>query len=541
MRFLRHPWVLFTAFLALGLGAMGWVTFLALQGARAERRAQTQAQVEERVRLSLWRLDSTFALFLTPETARPWDQFETFHVEQGRLAPSPMLVMDDPMVMLRFQIGPEGTFTAPLVPGQGWEPLARKAVEDPRRLDQAQARLAAARARMSLISVRAALKARGSVLITLEEMRELRAQSRRARLGMPSPFAVNLGVWNAFWEGDQLCLGRQVWVGERELLQVTWLDWNSVKEVLESSYRDLLPEGELVPVKDGDVLLTDGRMASLPLRLVPGRVLFPEPPSRVPAWAALALGWVFALAGAVSVGLVLRQAIDLGTRRGIFASAVSHELRTPLTTFRLYTELLAKGMVKDPEETRSLLETLLAEANRLDHLVKNVMAYARLESGRDSAWETLCLGSLLASMHARLEARAQEGRLTLELQVPDALGHRELRTDPLVIEQILLNLADNAAKYAGRTQDPRLHLTASEHRGWVRLHLRDHGPGVEVADRAFLFHPFHKSSQQAARTAPGVGLGLALSRSLARSVGGDLALDDTAMEGAAFVLQLPLL
>jgi signal transduction histidine kinase len=526
--------------MALGLGAMAWVTFLALRGERAELLAQAQTRVEERVRLSLWRMDSTMALFLAPETARPWDQFETFHREQGRLAPSPMLVLDDTMVLLRFQIAADGTFTAPLVPAKPWAELARKAVEDPRRLEQAKARLGTVRAMMSLASVREALKARGAVLITLEEMRELRSRSRRSSLGMSSPFAVHLGVWTAFWVGDQLYLGRQVWVGERELLQVTWLDWSGVKEVLESTYRDLLPQGELVPVKEGEVLAKDRRMGSLPLRLVPGQLPALGPRSRVPAWAALALGWAFALAGAVSVGLVLRRALDLGERRGIFASAVSHELRTPLTTFRLYTELLAKGMVTDPDEARSLLETLLAEANRLDHLVKNVLAYARLESGRDSRWEKVQLASLLEGLRVRLEGRALEAGLDLELRVPDALGTRELLTDPLIIEQILLNLVDNAAKYAVGGQDPRLHLSASEHRGRLRLHLQDHGPGIDPADRAHLFHPFHKSAQKAARTAPGVGLGLALCRNLARSLGGDLVLDATVPGGAAFVLSLPL-
>ncbi len=77
--------------------------------------------------------------------------------------------------------------------------------------------------------------------------------------------------------------------------------------------------------------------------------------------------------------------MDLSERRRIFVSAVTHELRTPLTTFRLYTDMLADGMVSGEEKRRSYLERLRGEAQRLSHLVENVLFYARLESGRAGA------------------------------------------------------------------------------------------------------------------------------------------------------------
>jgi signal transduction histidine kinase len=107
------------------------------------------------------------------------------------------------------------------------------------------------------------------------------------------------------------------------------------------------------------------------------------------------------------------------------------------------------------------------------------------------------------------------------------------------VEQILLNLVDNACKYAQGATDRRIHLAADRTDGRLLLGVRDHGPGIAAAEAKRLFRPFSKSAREAAHTAPGIGLGLALSRRLARGMGGDLRLDD-ADGGARFTLTLPL-
>jgi signal transduction histidine kinase len=113
-----------------------------------------------------------------------------------------------------------------------------------------------------------------------------------------------------------------------------------------------------------------------------------------------------------------------------------------------------------------------------------------------------------------------------------------VRANVSAAEQILFNLVDNACKYARTAADKRIHLAAQWHNGTVRLRLRDHGPGIPPSVRRRLFQPFSKSAQEAACTAPGVGLGLALSRRLARDMGGDLRLDEDVTDGACFVLTL---
>jgi signal transduction histidine kinase len=115
-----------------------------------------------------------------------------------------------------------------------------------------------------------------------------------------------------------------------------------------------------------------------------------------------------------------------------------------------------------------------------------------------------------------------------------------VRADPGAIEQILFNLVDNAAKYATSTHDPCVEVTAGRTGTHAIIRVRDHGPGIALVESRRLFQPFSKSAKDAANSAPGVGLGLALSRRLAREMKGELSLEPVDGPGACFVLTLPL-
>lgn len=114
---------------------------------------------------------------------------------------------------------------------------------------------------------------------------------------------------------------------------------------------------------------------------------------------SLLIAWACVLLGAAAVVLLLRGAVTLSERRGAFVSAVTHELRTPLTTFRLYAEMLAEGMVADENKRAGYFSRLREQADRLSHLVENVLAYARLARGRsDCRPQILTLGELIGRM-----------------------------------------------------------------------------------------------------------------------------------------------
>ncbi|MBB5034857.1 sensor histidine kinase [Prosthecobacter vanneervenii] len=347
------------------------------------------------------------------------------------------------------------------------------------------------------------------------------------------------------WIGDHLMLTREALVDGVRMVQGVWLDWPSVRASLLREITDLFPDARLEPAPnaitgtrpDDDPL----RFAALPVRLVPGTIALPPLPFWTPLRRSLGIALACGLLAAVAVGLVLFGTVALSERRADFVSAVTHELRTPLTTFRLYSEMLADGMVTDEAQRKTYLDTLTAEAGRLSHLVENVLAYARLERGSAKARaESITIGTLLERVLPRLQQRADDCGMTVQVQATEADRKTQLHVDAAAVEQILFNLVDNACKYAApRAAQPVIHLEADTSGKFAMLRVRDHGGGISRSERRRIFHPFHKSASQAAHSAPGVGLGLALCRRLAAALGGTITLDSTHKDGACFLLRLP--
>jgi signal transduction histidine kinase len=206
----------------------------------------------------------------------------------------------------------------------------------------------------------------------------------------------------------------------------------------------------------------------------------------------------------------------------------------------MYSEMLAEGMVADPDQRQVYLETLREESGRLSSLVENVLAYARLEEGRAPARPTpTTLGEMLDQAVGHLRQRSEASGWALAVD-EDAARDTRLETDTEVVAQILGNLVDNACKYAGGTEDRTIHLSSRIEDGTVALRVRDPGPGVGAEHAKAIFRPFDRGRRGRGDATPGVGLGLALARGLARDLGGDLVLESSSSRGACFTLTLPI-
>jgi signal transduction histidine kinase len=306
-----------------------------------------------------------------------------------------------------------------------------------------------------------------------------------------------------------------------------------------------LPDADLAPVRPGEQADPTRLLAGLPVRLIATTTpsnTFGNGAASPLRWA-LAAGWAAIGVALVAVCGLLWGVMALSERRAAFVSSVTHELRTPLTTFRMYAEMLVRDMVPSPERRREYLETLRTEAERLTHLVDNVLAYARLERGRKPRRsERTTPAALVERLEPRLAERAGHSSMTLECHVNPDAARAVLLTDVGVVEQILFNLVDNAAKYAARAEDRRIHLDVTASNGEAAFCVRDHGPGFLSPRDAARSAPFSKSAEEAAETAPGVGLGLALCRRLARELGGrlEIAANGAPHAGATVTLRLPM-
>ncbi len=218
-----------------------------------------------------------------------------------------------------------------------------------------------------------------------------------------------------------------------------------------------------------------------------------------------------------------------------FVANVSHEFKTPLTTIRLYAELLEQGRVRDVAQSESYLRTIARETERLARLVNNVLDFSRLEQGRKKfAREPLDVRSELSELLDTHAPRIAEAGLTLYRDFTDT--PLNITTDRDAVGQILLNLLDNACKYAPGGGEVRVTLTRRSEGAEIRV--ADRGPGVPPEHRERIFEKFHRVDNALTAEKTGAGLGLSIARQLARGLGGDLNYQPREGGGVEFVLTL---
>lgn len=221
-----------------------------------------------------------------------------------------------------------------------------------------------------------------------------------------------------------------------------------------------------------------------------------------------------------------------------FVANVSHELKTPLTTIRLYSELLEQGRVNGESKRAEYLRTIGRESERLSRLVANILDFSRLERGtRQLRLEDL---DPAATLDAFCEQQAERLQAADMKWVRGALpAGLRIRADRDALGQVLLNLLDNAIKYASEGRE--LHLEAVVSGNVFRMRFCDRGPGIPAAERERIFGKFHRLDQRLTAEKGGAGLGLSIARQLARAMGGELGCENpTSGQGACFVLSLPL-
>lgn len=218
--------------------------------------------------------------------------------------------------------------------------------------------------------------------------------------------------------------------------------------------------------------------------------------------------------------------------RSSLLSSISHDLRTPLATITLAaSSLLWRNEEFDPETQRELKESIYEESERLARLVDNLLNMTRLESGIQARKASQPLEDVVGAALARLERRLHGRLLTTSLphDLPLVL------IDDVLIEQVLINLLDNAIKYTG-SESP-LELSAVVSDGMVMVQLADRGPGLDPGAEERVFEKFHRGSSGPTQ---GAGLGLPICRGIIEAHGGRIWAQNRPDGGAVFCFTLPM-
>ena len=294
------------------------------------------------------------------------------------------------------------------------------------------------------------------------------------------------------------------------------------------------PEGEMV------------RVASVPVTGVGGEVAVVQAAqSRWVVWEAVGrlllilipvglVGLLLSGAGGLYMSRRAMQPVkDSFQRQRTFIADASHELKTPLALVKINADVMKRNPA-DPENIM-VIEDQLAEIDRMDALLSDLLVLARLEAERlDVEKKPFDLSVVAAETAGRFLTRAATEGVRLEVEVPDVLS---ARGDPNRTSQILAALLDNAVRYTPRAGT--ITVSGRLHDGLAEASVTDTGPGIPPEHLPLIFDRFYRAEEARTRAGGGTGLGLSIARDLARAQDGELAVESVPARGASFTLRLP--
>ncbi|MBC8441041.1 MAG: HAMP domain-containing histidine kinase [Deltaproteobacteria bacterium] len=245
------------------------------------------------------------------------------------------------------------------------------------------------------------------------------------------------------------------------------------------------------------------------------------------------------IAAIISGGLLLTRLtlknMKDARQKTSFVSSVSHELKTPLTSIRMYAELLLLKRIKDENKTQTYLSVIVNESGRLTRLINNVLDFGKLEQGKKTYQMTgFEMDRFLLQMICAHSIRIENQGLEIITQVEE--GEYHVRTDKDAIEQVVLNLLDNALKYAGQGKFIKFVLKKED--TFILLKICDDGPGIPSAQQKMIFEKFHRVDNSLTSKQPGSGLGLSIARQILRDLKGDLFFEPVPGNGSCFTARI---
>ena len=223
--------------------------------------------------------------------------------------------------------------------------------------------------------------------------------------------------------------------------------------------------------------------------------------------------------------------------KSAFLASMSHELRTPLNSIIGFTGIILQGLAGplNPEQNKQL-EMVRGSARHLLALINDVLDISKVEAGQlEVTCEPFDLRASIEKAAGGVKLLAQKKALDLQVELAPEIG--AWASDQRRVEQILINLLNNAIKF---TEHGQVTLKAEIVRSTLRISVTDTGIGIDPDDFQKLFHPFRQIDTGLARNHEGTGLGLAICRRLAELLGGEIRVESEWGKGSTFTVVLPV-
>jgi len=243
---------------------------------------------------------------------------------------------------------------------------------------------------------------------------------------------------------------------------------------------------------------------------------------------------------AIGAVIVLNDVTDFRRLEHIrrdFVANVSHELKTPITSIKGFVETLLDGASQDPVDAERFLRIIAKQADRLHAIIEDLLSLSKIEQREDSediVLEAAPLGGVLDAAAQTCSAAAADRNVAVVVACDDNL---RAEINPVLLEQAVVNLLDNAIKYSEAGREVR--VTAVDGGDDVVIHVADRGYGIAEEHLSRIFERFYRVDRARSRKLGGTGLGLAIVKHIVQAHHGRVSVDSTLGVGSTFTIHLP--
>lgn len=233
----------------------------------------------------------------------------------------------------------------------------------------------------------------------------------------------------------------------------------------------------------------------------------------------------------------ISRELELAKLKSDFVSNVSHELKTPLTSIRMFAEMLKTGRVRNAEKQQEYYELMTAESERLSRLINNVLDFAKVEEGRKE-YNFVVLDASMIMEEAAQIIQPHVVQHGFDFKITPSEKPLPITGDKDSLEQVLLNILNNAVKYSGDLKEIEVRAYARDNNAIIDV--KDRGIGISEEELPKIFAKFYRADSRPGYQSSGTGLGLTLAQQITQAHGGSITVKSRLGEGSTFSIALPL-